>query len=127
MRKEVEKWWRQAEHELNGAEKNIGINEYSFAAFLCQQAVEAGLKALYMLKMGKNAPKTHDLVLLSDTLKAPQNIRKIGERLSQSYMVSRYQGMTEKIPAEMYSEKDANAILVLAKEGMLWIKKELNL
>ena len=48
MRKEIENWWLQAEDDFDSAEKNFTIKKYHLVVFLCQQAVEKGLKALYL-------------------------------------------------------------------------------
>lgn len=126
MKKEIENWWKQAEIELKAAESNL--SEYPFlTATLSQQAVEKGLKALYILKLHESPPKTHDLTLLCDKLKTPAKIRKIGEELTPPYMFSRYPNVTQTIPAFFYSKENAKQFLELAKEAMVWIKKELNL
>lgn len=54
MRKETENWWKQAEEDLDSAQKNLEIKKYYLVAFLSQQAVEKGLKALILFKSKKN-------------------------------------------------------------------------
>ena len=49
MRKEAENWWKQALKDFEVAGKNLEIDQYYIVAFLCQQAVEKGLKALYFI------------------------------------------------------------------------------
>lgn len=42
------KWLRQSLHDLEMANKNIGIKGYDVTAFLCHQAVEKLLKTIYL-------------------------------------------------------------------------------
>jgi|SRR3989338_9084370 len=125
MRKEIENWWKQAESDFIKAENLFKTKNFDGTAFYCQQCVEKGLKALYMVKFAENPPKTHDLILLSDKLGAPERIKEVGRRLTPTYILSRYPGITETIPAELYSAQQGKDFLNLAKEAMEWIKKEL--
>ena len=43
MRKEVTNWIKQANKDLEVAEKTFNIKEYYSAVFWCQQAIEKGL------------------------------------------------------------------------------------
>jgi len=46
IREEALNWWRESLHNLRQAKKNIEIDEYSVAAFLCHQAAEKALKSI---------------------------------------------------------------------------------
>lgn len=50
------KWYKQALHDLDMAEKNIEIDGYDISAFLSHQAVEKLLKAGFILE-GSRVPK----------------------------------------------------------------------
>jgi len=50
MKEIARKWYRQAVHELEMAEKNIEIGGYDISAFLSHQSVEKLLKAGFILE-----------------------------------------------------------------------------
>ena len=63
--------------------RKLKYYDYDDVAFYCQQAVEKGLKALYITKFQKAPPKVHDLTLLCDHLaNVPETIRHAGEKLT---------------------------------------------
>ena len=47
---EAENWIKKAEKDLNAAKYNFEGGLFDVASFLCQQAVEKALKALYVKK-----------------------------------------------------------------------------
>ena len=47
---EINKWFNLAERDFSSAKKNFKKKIYYVSAFLCQQSVEKGLKALYIKK-----------------------------------------------------------------------------
>lgn len=69
----VNKWYKQALHDLEMAEKNISINGYDISAFLAHQAVEKLFKALFALR-DETIPRIHYIdelarrLLLSDEI-----------------------------------------------------------
>ena len=124
MKIEINNWWKQAQSDLKKAEVLYHSKDYDGVAFYSQQAVEKGLKALYIFSFGKNPPKVHDLTLLCDQLGGiPESIRLIAEKLTPSYIFARYPDASSKIPAELYSNGQAKSFLNLAKEALEWIKK----
>ncbi len=48
MREEARHWWEQAKHDLETAEYLKAGERFDAASFYFQQAVEKGLKALYI-------------------------------------------------------------------------------
>ena len=52
------KWFKQAKHDLEMAEKIISIEGYDVSAFLAHQSIEKLFKAIFALK-GRKIPKTH--------------------------------------------------------------------
>jgi len=61
------KWYSQALHDMNIAEKNIAVGGYDTSAFLCQQAVEKLLKAV-VASMG---PPAKDPTSMSSSFPDP--------------------------------------------------------
>ncbi len=73
MRKEVENWWKQANRDLLSAENAFKSKDYYVAAFLCQQSVEKGLKALYIKKRKESPGAVHSLIYLGKNTKILTN------------------------------------------------------
>ena len=70
------KWLKQALHDLEMAERNIGIGSYDIATFLAHQTVEKLLKTIFALE-GKAILKIHYHVRLQDLL---LTVKRCGRR-----------------------------------------------
>lgn len=95
------KWLAQAMHDLEIAEKNIGIAGYDTAAFLAHQSVEKLLKAL-VAASGRAVPRTHFIDELAEQLELPSEVRTHIDGLTADYMLSRYPDVTDQVPYEQY-------------------------
>ena len=129
MRTEIEIWLKQAEKDLEAAEKNFKLNEWYLVAFLSQQAVEKALKAL-LLKKIKNPEmflERHSLVYLGKMAKIPSKFFPFLRELTKDYIVSRYPGAgsIDEPPYELYDESKAKNVLKKAKEILRWIKQQI--
>lgn len=116
-------WLRQAEKDLDVAEKNFELEEWYVVAFFCQQAAEKALKAAYIKKFNELA-KVHDLVFLGRRLGMPKRLLDGCGYLNRAYTESRYPGETGA-PMEKFSKEDADKCIVIAGEVMEWAKKTL--
>ncbi len=101
------KWYRQARHDLEMAEKNIPIGGYDVAAFLCQQSVEKLLKAILVLETG-NMPRAHYLDELSNLLGIEGEIRADILDLAADYTFTRYPDVSANVPFEEYDREIAS-------------------
>jgi HEPN domain-containing protein len=63
--KKHEIWFNIAEEDLQAAEWSFKGDQFLWAVFMCQQCIEKALKAIYIYKNSKHAPKKHDLLSLS--------------------------------------------------------------
>lgn len=108
------KWLKQTLHDLEMAEKNIGIEGYDIAAFLAHQAVEKLLKAIFALE-DKKIPRIHYIDELAQELKvADEVITRIFE-LTADYTLARYPDVSEDVPYEQYDEAIAKEKVESAK------------
>lgn len=124
-RKEVEQLLNQARRDLAGAGKNIEIGWHEVAAFLCQQSLEKGLKALYLHTRKKRAPPTHSLLELGKELSAPAELQEEMNGISPDYVVARYPEAANGVPGEIYTKKMAEQKVAAAKEIWKWIDQQL--
>lgn len=122
MNEEINKWVKQAGHDLLMAKNIIDDGGYDTCAFLCQQAVEKYLKALYIIEKKKAPPRIHYLDELGKELDTPDNIMQLLKELSSDYMVTRYPDAGTMAPCEEYSLEDAENRLQSARTVIGWIK-----
>ncbi|MBI5700305.1 HEPN domain-containing protein [Candidatus Saganbacteria bacterium] len=127
MKKEIIKWTKQGDHDLEMAKNIIDDGGYDTCAFLCQQAVEKYLKALYILLNNKPAPRTHYLDEIGRNLNVPSQILSLLKELSSDYMVSRYPDVTASAPFEEYSESDAKGKIKTAEDILSWVKSQIQI
>ena len=124
MRKEIDNWLKQANKDLEVAEKNFEIKEYYSAVFWCQQSIEKGLKALIINKT-KDKAIGHSLVQLGKEAKVPNDFFSKLKKLSPQYFLARYPDASEDIPFELYDEKITKEFLDISKEVLSWINNQL--
>ena len=124
MKPEIERWWKQAEADYESAKSTITAQKYYVAAFLCQQAVEKALKALYIQEK-KNLLKTHSVSRLSKELNIPENLAVKIALLEPIYQQTRYPDIADNIPSEEFEESDAQEALRTTEEVLEWTRKKL--
>ncbi len=108
------KWYQQSLHDLEMAEKNIDIEGYDISAFLCEQAVEKLLKAIFILQ-GRKMPRTHYIDELATELNLSDEIIDDVLDLSGDYTFSRYPDVADVVPYRAYNEEIAEAKVQTAK------------
>lgn len=114
MQEDIELWLKQAEEDLDAAEKNLKIDVYYVASFLAQQSAEKALKSLY-IKQFKELLRVHDLVYLGKKLEAPDELSEKCRFLSKVYIESRYPDELRP-PSELFTKSDAQKAIDYAKE-----------
>lgn len=66
MLAEAAEWLLQAEDAFKAADAMYQTRRYLHAIFMCQLAIEKGLKAVVVARTGRLAPKTHNLTYLAE-------------------------------------------------------------
>jgi HEPN domain-containing protein len=124
MSKEIaRKWYKQAIHDLEMAERNIQIEGYDVAAFLAHQAVEKLLKCLLILE-GKEVPQTHKLDRLINLLNLSSELSDKILDLTEDYTISRYPDVSLDVPYLQYNRAIAQRKVSIAKEAFDVLKKK---
>jgi HEPN domain-containing protein len=59
------RWLERADYDLGTAEAMLGAGRYIYAVFMCQQALEKGLKAAIAFR-GREVPPIHNLRRLAE-------------------------------------------------------------
>jgi len=125
MRKEIKIWWDQAKQDFDAALYNFDGRRYYIAAFLCQQAVEKALKALFLKKKKGIFPQSHSLIYLGKEVKAPKEFLGFLRELTPKFVDTRYPDAALGIPAEIYGEENVAEIIEQTKKILKWVKSEL--
>lgn len=127
MRAEAEPWWRQAQADLETGRQTLGGGRYYAASWFAQQAVEKGLKALYIEQHGRLAPRTHDLEYLGAQTQAAASVGADLKLLNPVFDLVRYPESTStRAPVEAVTEALAARHFAAAEKVMTWIEPRLN-
>lgn len=115
--KAIKEWIEISQYDLHTAEAMLEKSRYLYVGFMCQQAVEKMLKALYVLKKEGMPPRTHNLLYLVDEIKIELKAEdlKMLSLLNQFYLESRYPGERIKL-AKVIKRKKAEEMLLITKE-----------
>ena len=130
-RNDAERWFSQAEADLNAAKSSRGAEIYEWSCFQCQQAGEKALKALWfhfqydpwghsVTRLIEDYPdkKTYQTSLESLIIRA--------NALDKLYIPTRYpNGLPELSPFQVYSEKDSEEAINAAEDIISTVKKYL--
>jgi HEPN domain-containing protein len=134
---EAARWMRQAQDDLDAARCLFRSNHYSLSCFQCQQAVEKALKALMFAKgrLKKSDLEDHEVMTLAYRASGlDPRLRAISgmvARIQGYYTNTRYphyqRGFFQtSIPAEMFSQEDADDAISKAAEILQLLRQVLN-
>lgn len=90
MKPETDPWWRQAQADLETAVVLLQTRRFYATSWFVQQAVEKGLKALYIERRGVLAPRTHDLQFLATEVSTPAEVVQDVAFLNPTFDATRY-------------------------------------
>lgn len=117
MENVIQEWVKASEYDLKTAEAMLETGRYLYVVFMCQQAIEKLLKAIYCQKKNELPLKTHNLLYLIDILelKVADSDKILLSELNQFYIETRYPGERSRLAKEV-DEVKASGYLVKTKE-----------
>ena len=119
-------WTDAGDYDLKSARVMQKTGRYVYTAFLCQQALEKYLKAMYLQRTSKEAPRSHNLVYLAGLLelKLTEERLELLTELTSYYIEGRYPDYKNKVSGTV---KKGKADDMLARTGgvVRWLKSEL--
>jgi HEPN domain-containing protein len=127
VRSETKPWWRQARADLETAEILIVARRFYATSWFAQQAVEKGLKALYVEQRGALPPRTHDVRHLGREVAVPPAL--IGDVISLNpvFDATRYPDPSlGTAPVDDVTDADATRDLEAARRLFAWLDQQLN-
>jgi HEPN domain-containing protein len=128
VRPEAEPWWEQAEADLETARLNLELSRWYVVAYFAEQAVEKGLKALYVEKRGVLPPRTHHLDELGTEVGVPPAFELDLDLLEPMVVTSRYPDTTGgTAPVRVFSETAATQALQASERVIVWVRDQLRM
>src|SRR3989338_7572358 len=118
---QANRWRKQAEYDLQQAERCWVDNSFAYGCFFAEQAAQKFLKS-YLIGQGQRFINIHSVgELLKEAGSLDKNFIALvptGQKLDRYYLSSRYPDALPDpvIPAESYSQADANEALDIARQ-----------
>lgn len=127
IEKAVNFWLKCVKDNLQTAEAMIKTGRWSFAMFMCQQTLEALLKAVFIITSKKRPEYIHKLpkLLQLTGIKVPKAIDLKILKIDAHYISARYQ--EERFNKTIYNRKNATQLVKDVKEIMKWFARNLKL
>ena len=123
LEKQIEQWKSSAFSDLETAEILIENGKFLHGLFFCHLTIEKSLKAYYVKSIKDLAPKTHDLIYLSDKAKL------LLEEKQQLFLVvlMKYQleGRYPEYKVSIPSKENAKDYFNQTKELLEWLVQKL--
>ena len=121
-----EYWLDLAQYDLETADTMMLGGRWLYVVFMCQQAVEKLVKGLYVLYVGDNVPKTHNIRVLVEKFedllpaKPTEDQYTLFEDLTIHYLNGRYADYKRRL-SERLNEQASSEFLRLTKEVFAWL------
>ncbi|MBC7251695.1 MAG: HEPN domain-containing protein [Anaerolineae bacterium] len=119
LKREGQRWWRQAERDLDDARYAFAGERYNLTCFLAQQSAEKALKA-YLYSQGMEMVWGHSVRELAEmAAEFDAEFIALAEEvapLDQYYIPTRYpNGLPGGVPFEAFNEEDGQRGLRMAE------------
>ncbi|RJX22208.1 MAG: HEPN domain-containing protein [Desulforudis sp.] len=127
--REGQRWFAQAERDLDDTLFALRGKRYNLACFLAQQCAEKALKA-YIYAQGASHVWGHSVAeLCRDATAFDPAFRALGKNvgpLDKYYIPTRYpNGLPGGIPADAFSLRDAELAYSLAERAVVFVRDKL--
>jgi len=108
----IEYWLDIADYDIETSHHMQNSHRYLYTVFMCQQAIEKILKALYLQKFSKEAPPSHNLVYLQSLLdlNLSQTQLQLLADLTTYYIEGRYPSYKKRLSSLIGSEKSSEVL-----------------
>jgi HEPN domain-containing protein len=122
MAKPTEEWLTQANYDMDTADYMFRGGRYMYTVFMCHLSLEKALKGLYAAKLGKEPPKTHNLLYLLEKmkLKLPEDQFDFISTLNRVSVPTRYPDDLQRILKD-YDKKKTKEVLDQSKTVLRWL------
>lgn len=122
----VEYWLDIADYDLETARAMLNSGRYLYVVFMCQQALEKAIKALYINKLDTEPPRSHNLAFIFHQLgetASPETLT-LFNALSAYYLNNRYPEYKQKL-STMLDKTQAEDYLNKTDGAYKWLKSQI--
>ncbi|MEK6791021.1 MAG: HEPN domain-containing protein [Deltaproteobacteria bacterium] len=125
--KAVSFWLMSSKDNLETAHAMLKAGRYNFAMFMCQQSVEALLKAVFIIQKNDRPEYIHKLSRLVELtgFEVPQTIDRKVLKIDAHYIKARYK--EDRFNKKIYNRRNAAQLLKDAQDVIVWFTKKLKL
>lgn len=125
--KAVNFWLMSSMDNFKTAEAMLKTGRYNFAMFMCQQTVEAILKAVFIIQKNERPEYIHKLPKLVELtgVKIPKTIDKKILKIDAHYIKARYK--EDRFNTKIYNRRSATALLKDTEAVIKWFTKKMRL
>ena len=119
MSNPVQEWMSRAKEDYDTARYLLKGKKLHGAAFFSQQTAEKALKAVQIYKL-KKFDRIHDLVLIAQSINAPEKVITACAEINPHYTSTRYPDVKE-----VHDFQLVQALLKHCKEVLSWAEHQL--
>ena len=122
----VEYWLDIADYDLQTAKSMLTSGRYLYVVFMCQQALEKIIKALYVNTFDTEPPRSHNLTFILNKIgitTLPERLNLLN-RLSAHYINNRYPEYKSKL-SNLLDKTDAEEYLTKTEGVYTWLKSQI--
>ena len=125
--KAVNFWLMSSKDNFITADAMLKSGRYNFAMFMCQQTVEAILKAVFIIQKNERPEYIHKLPKLVELtgVKIPKTIDKKILKIDAHYIKARYK--EDRFNTKIYNKRSATALLKDTETVIKWFTKKMKL
>src|SRR4030067_1578377 len=120
-------WLLSSKENFETAKAMLKAGRYNFTMFMCQQAVEALLKAVFIIQKNERPEYIHKLPKLVEMIgiKIPKTIDKKILKIDAHYIKARYK--EDRFNTKIYNKQNATALLKDTEDVIKWLAKKMKL
>ena len=127
INKAVRFWLLSSKDNFETADAMLKAGRYNFAMFMCQQAVEAILKAVFIVQKNERPEFIHKLPKLVEMtgIEIPKSIDNKILKIDAHYIKARYK--EDRFNVKIYNRRNAAGLLKDTEDVLQWFTKKLKL
>ncbi|MBI4377742.1 MAG: HEPN domain-containing protein [Nitrospinae bacterium] len=127
IKKAIRFWLLSSRENLETATAMLKACRYNFTMFMCQQTVEALLKAVFIIQKNERPEYIHKLPKLAEMagIKIPKSIDNKILKIDAHYVKARYK--EDRFNHKIYNKRNASNLLRDTEDVIRWYTKKLKL
>lgn len=122
-KEKIEFWIDIADYDIKTAKVMLKSRRYLYVVFMCQQALEKIIKALYINTFDEEPPRSHNLAFIFKKLSIKITTEKLDllNKLSAFYITNRYPEYKQML-STLLDRKQTKEYFTKTEEVYEWLK-----